>query len=124
MHDLDPYAFELPGIDEWLAGDDRVLAFRVTDDDGTGIDIDSADVSWALFERAYQSDPADAVLTDSDSGVEVVTDNRVDTTAGEWEVRLDGAATEELHGRYYQRPALEQSDGTEASWRGTIILTA
>ena len=123
-HDLTQTAFELADIEEWLAGDDRVLAFEVVDANGAGVDISNATVTWALFGREYQSDPADAVLDESDSGVEVVTDSRVDTSVGEFEVRVDGDATDGLWGEFYQRPNVEQSDGTEASWRGEVILTS
>jgi hypothetical protein len=56
--------------------------------------------------------------------VEIVTDNRVDSEAGEFELRLDPAATEDLWGVYYHRPEVEQSGGSTASWRGEVIVTA
>jgi hypothetical protein len=124
MHELSQFAFELPDIEEWLVGDDRTLAFQVVDGQGDPVDISGATVSWGLYDRIYQDDPADAVLDDSDSGVELVTDTRVDTTAGEWEVRVDGEATDGIYGRKYHRPRVEQPDGSEASWVGTAILTA
>jgi hypothetical protein len=124
MHELSTYAFELPSIDEWFAGDDRTLAFTVTDADGNAIDISNATVEWGLFEREYQDDAADAVLSGSDSGVELVTDNRVDSEAGEFEVRVSGEATEDLWGEFYHRPAVEQSDGTRSEWRGEATVTA
>jgi len=124
MHELTQFAFELPDIEEWLAGDSRTLAFTVVDADGNAVDVSGATFSWALFDRDYQTDAADAVIDGSSSGVEIVTDNRVDTTAGQWEVRLDPGATESLWGEYYQRPEIEQTDGSTASWRGDVILTA
>jgi len=124
MHDVSLYDFELPDITEWLAGDDRALAFKVTDGTGTGVDISDATVTWALFGREYQTDAADAVIDESDGGVEIVTDNRVDTSAGEFEVRIDGEATDDEWGEYWHRPVVEQSDGTEASWVGRVVLTA
>lgn len=123
-HDLTLYDFVLPTVDEWLAGDSRTLAFTVTDAAGDPVDISAATVSWALYERAYQDTPADAVLTGDDSGVELVTDNRVDTSAGEFEVRLDSDATADLWGGFYQRPTIEQVGGTVASWRGEVVVTA
>jgi len=96
----------------------------VTDAAGDPVDVSDVTFTWGLWNRAYQDDPADAVLTGDDSGVEIVTDDRVDTTAGEWEVRFDPAATEGLYGEYYQRPEVEQSDGSTASWAGEVILTA
>ena len=124
MHELSLYAFELPSIDEWFAGDDRTLAFTVTDADGNGIDISGATVEWALFDREYQDDPADAVISGADADVELVTDNRVDTSVGEFEVRVDGDATADLWGEYYHRPAVGQADDTRSEWRGDAILTA
>jgi hypothetical protein len=123
-HQLTQYDFELPDVDDWLAGDDRVLAFQVVDADGNGVDISGATVEWELFGRDYETDAADAVISGADSDVELVTDNRVDTSVGEWEVRIDGSATADLWGRYWQRPRVTQSDGTEASWRGEVVLTA
>ena len=124
MHETSIYDFELPDIDERLSGDDLELAFRVTDADGNGVDISDATVSWGMWERPYEDDSADAILSDADSGVETVTDSRVDTQNGEWEVRIDGEATDDIWGEYWHRPRVEQSDGTEASWRGRIELTA
>jgi len=123
-HQLERYAFQLPEVEEWLAGDSRILAFQVVNDNGDGVDISNAAVSWALFQRSYKSDPADAVLSDSDSDIKIVTDNRVDTSIGEFEVRLDPAATEDLYGEYYQRPEVVDADGNTASWRGTVTITA
>lgn len=124
VHDLTRYAFELPDIEEYLAGDDRTLAFQVVDSDGNGVDISGATVEWRLFRRAYETGDSAAILTGDDADVELVTDNRVDTSVGEWEVRIDGEATADEWGEYYHRPRVVQSDGTEASWIGELILTA
>lgn len=124
MHDLELYDFELPTIEDALAGDSRTLAFQVVDADGNGVDITAATVSWALFEREYQSDASDAVIDESDSEVSVVTDDGVDPTLGEFEVRLDPGATDALWGEFYHRPKVTQADGSVVSWRGELILTA
>jgi len=124
MHDLELYDFELPRIEDALAGDSRTLAFQVVDADGNGVDITPATVAWALFEREYQSDASDAVIDESDSAVSVVTDDGVDPTLGEFEVRLDPGATDALWGEFYHRPILDQADGSSVSWRGPLILTA
>jgi nitrogen fixation protein FixH len=123
-HQLSQFDFELPAIEEWLSGDDRALAFQVVDADGDGVDISNATVEWRLFERPYHDEAADAVLTGSDSGVELVTDSRVDSTIGQWEVRVDADATEDLWGEYWHRPRVTQMDESTASWRGRIELTA
>ena len=124
MHDLDLHAYELPAVEEWLAGDDRTLAFVVSDADGDPVDISDATVEWALYRRAYQDDPADAVLSGDADGVELVTDDRVDSEAGQFEVRVDGDASRTLDGEYWHRPAVTQSDDTRASWRGRVVVTA
>jgi hypothetical protein len=124
MHELNIYDFELPRIEDALAGDSRTLAFQVVDADGDGVPISAATISWALFEREYQSDPADAVLAESDADVTVITSGGVDPTIGEFEVQLSPAATESVWGEYYHRPEVDQDDGTSVSWRGPIVLTA
>lgn len=123
-HQLSTYVSELPTVEDWLAGDDRTLAFQVVDEDGNGVDITAATVHWELFERPYESDPSEAIIAGSDSDVELVTDSRVDAGNGEWEVRIEGGATDGEWGVYTQRPRVEQTDGTEASWLGEVILTA
>lgn len=122
-HQLSQYDFELPAIDEWLSGDNRTLAFTVVGADGNGVDISASTVEWRLFSRPYHDDAADAVLDGSDAGVELVTDDRVDTTIGEWEVRVSSTATEGLWGGYWHRPIVTQLDGSRASWRGRVEIT-
>jgi len=123
-HDLSLYDFQLPAVEDWLAGDSRTLAFVVQDSDGNTVDISDATVTWMLADRPYQTDPADAVLSGGDTGVEVVTDSRVDSTAGEFEVRVAPDATVDLWGVFHQRPEVEQADGSVASWLGQIVLSA
>lgn len=123
-HELQQYDFELPAIEGFLSGDNRTLAFEVVDDQGAVVDISNATVGWELYDRPYEDDPADAVLTGSDSTVQLVTDNRVDTTQGEWQVRLDRDATIDRWGSYTHRPYVEQPDGSRATWIGDLVLTA
>jgi len=124
MHELSQYDFELPDIEEWLSGDDRALVFQVVNADGVGVDISNATVQWRLFERPYHDTAAEAVLSGDDAGVELVTDDRVDSEDGEWEVRVDADATSDLWGKYWHRPRVTQSDESTASWRGRVELTA
>ncbi len=123
MNDLDWSAFELETIEDFFAGDSRQLSFQVVDSAGNAVDITGATVEWALYEREYMDDPADAILTGDDASVELVTDNRVDSENGQWEVRLDPAATEDMWGEYYHRPVVTDQEGNRASWRGEIVLT-
>lgn len=123
-HELTQYVAELPTVEDWISGDDRTLAFQVVDANGDAVDISNATVEWELYVRAYEDDPANAVVTGSDSGVELVTDNRVDTSNGEWEVRIDGSVTADEWGEYHQRALVTQSDGTTATWRGRVVIGA
>jgi len=124
VHELSQYIAMLPDVENWLAGDDRVLAFQVVDSNGGGVDISTATVAWDLFERPYQTDPAEAVASGTDNDVTLITDSRVDSTAGRFEVRVDGSVTADEWGRYTQRPSVEQSDGTVASWIGAVVISA
>jgi hypothetical protein len=125
MHDLTIYDYDLPAIEDFLSGDSRTLAFTVVDASGDPVDISNASVSWSLHERAYQDASDSTVLDGSDSGVELVTDSRVDTTAGEWEVRIDPSATDDgIYGQYWHRPVVEQQGGSTATWRGKLIITS
>lgn len=124
VHDVSLYDFELPEVDDWIAGDDRVLAYTVTDADGNGVDISSATITWGLFDRAYETDSADAVLDETDGDVTIDTSGDVDPTAGEFEVVVDGSATADEWGEYYQRPSVESSAGEVSSWRGEVTLEA
>lgn len=123
-HDLKQHVFELPDTTEWLSGDNRTLAFAVADGNGNRVDISNATVTWSLHERPYESDVSTAVLSGQDSNVEVVTDNRVNTDEGDFEVRIGASATEDLWGEYYQRPKVTQPDESTASWRGEVVITA
>lgn len=123
-HDLSLYDFKLPSIEDWISGDDRTLAFQVTDDQSNGVDVSGATITWLLADREYVDDPADAVLTESDSGVSIDTSGSIDPTVGEFEVVVGGAATDELWGQYHHRPKVEAGDGTVSSWLGEIKLTA
>lgn len=123
-HDLSLYDFKLPSIEDWISGDDRTLAFQVTDDQSNGIDVSGATITWLLADREYVDDPADAVLTESDSGVSIDTSGSIDPTVGEFEVVVDGEATDDKWGRYYHRPRVEAGDGTVSSWLGEAIITA
>ena len=124
MNDLNIYAFALPTVDNWLSGDDRTFVLRVVDDDGNAVDISTATVTWALYLRPYNDDPTDAVLTGDDSSIEIVTDDRVDTTEGVFEVRIGGDATVDRWGQFWHRPRVEQADGSVATWRGEIVVEA
>ncbi len=124
MHELSMHVAELPDVDDWLSGDSRELAYQVVHANGDPIDISDASVSWALYRREYEDQPSDAVLSESDSGVEVITDSRVDSANGEFKVRVSASATEGLHGELYHRPEVEQQDGTTASWRGRVVIEA
>lgn len=123
-HDISIYEFELPDLDDWFAGDSHQIDFAVVED-GTAVDITNSTLEWRLFERAYETGDAAAVLTDSDSDVTIIdTAPLADPENGEWSVRLDGTATEDLYGDYYMRPVVDPQGFSRASWRGEVTVTA
>lgn len=122
MPHLDTSRFTLPDIDDWFSGDTRVIQFQV-ESAGTPVDLSGAEFEWRLYNVAYESGTADALLTDADTGVEIVSDQRVDIEGGEWEVRVDGDVTDDMWGEYWQRPVV-RNEGTEAQWRGRVVIEA
>lgn len=122
-HSLDPTRYYLNPVDDWLAGDSRRFEFTVTDSAGNTIDISNYSFEWYLLDNDYDPD-ADAVYDDSNAGIEIVTDSRVDTTVGEFEVRIDEGVTSGEWGDYYQRVVVDPVDDTLQSWEGEVILAA
>jgi hypothetical protein len=122
MPDLAPDAATLPTIDGFPASDSRVLAFTVLLADGTPRDISDDTVEWYLLDKPY-TDIQSPLVSDSDPGVEVVTDSRVDTTAGEFEVRIDEGTLAGEWGSVYQRVRVDAIGETRQSWTGEVVLT-
>lgn len=122
MPDLAPDAATLPTIDGFPASDSRVLAFTVLLDDGTPRDISDDTVEWYVVEKPY-TDIQTAIVDDASAGVEVVTDSRVDTTAGEFEVRIDEGTLAGSWGSVYQRVRVDAPGETRQSWTGEVVLS-
>lgn len=121
--DLSPDGFRLDPVEDWVTGDSHTFAFTVTLEDGSAKDISNDSLKWALLERAYD-DRSDAIVTESDSGVEIVTSGTVDPTAGEFEVRVDEDTVTDVWGRLSQRVAVDPIDDSQQTWIGEVLLTS
>jgi len=106
-------------IEDWVAGDSHRIAFTVTQD-GTPRDITDDEISWRLSRRPYQR--TDTVLDDSAAGIEVVTDTRVDTTNGEFEVRIDEGVTSDNWGEYWATVVVDPPGDSKQSWLGAVAI--
>lgn len=120
--DLHADGTQLDAVEDWIAGDSHTFAFTVTLSDGSAKDISEDTIEWELLERAYHS-REDAVVTDGDTDVEVVTSGTVDPTAGEFEVRVAEDVTSEDWGRYVQRVTVDPLGDSRQSWIGEILLS-
>jgi hypothetical protein len=123
QQDLNADRATLPTIDGFPASDARRLEYTVLLSDGTPRDISNDTPEWYLLGKPYDND-ADALVSDSDPDVEIVTDSRVDTTAGVFEVRIDPDALAGEWGPRYQRIRIDAPGDTRLTWEGEIILTA
>lgn len=80
---------------ELFAGDDFILEFTVTDEDGTALNITGASISWVVW------DGSTAVLTKTTaSGISIT-----DAAAGEFRVTLAPADTYTLEPKAYAHGA-------------------
>lgn len=124
MATLNADRFELEDVETLPASDDRRLSFTVQDGDGEAVDLSEATVEWYLMDRAWDVDADDALLTGESDGVSIATDTVVDPEAGEFRVDIDGEATADLAGEYWQFPRVVQSGPTTSTWRGAVLVEA
>jgi len=122
MTDLRADRATLATIEGFPNRDSRRLEFTVLLSDGTPKDISEDTPEWYLLGKPYHDD-SEAIIDDSDPGVEIVTDTRIDTAAGEFEVRIDPETLVGEWGPVTQRVRLSAGGGTTISWRGRIVLT-
>lgn len=123
MTDLNADVATIPEIDGFPASDSRRLEFTVLLADGSPRDISNDSVEWYLLDKPYDPD-ADAIVDGTSTGVEIVTDSRVDTTNGEFQIRIGADTLAEEWGPVVQRVRIDAPGDTELSWRGDVILLA
>lgn len=111
---------ELPR-EHTVAGDSHRFECTVLDD-GEPMGIETAELSWHLFERGYDRDPDDAVLSDGDASVTIDTDPITDPSKGEFQVRVEEGATDGLSGMFHQRFVVDPPDATKATWVGKVVV--
>jgi len=116
MSDIHPH-------DHYLHGESATWEFTIQQD-GSEYDIGSADVSWYLLPVGA-SDPADAVLSDADSGVSLsVTDPDGDGASEMVTLSIAQGVTDGLGGYYTQLLVLDDSGAGLAKWAGPFPIDA
>lgn len=107
----------IPDAEPVRVGDAVELPFELTDEEtGDAIDLSTGTIEWSLRRDVGYS----AAVTLADSDVSII--NR-DNPNGEFSVKLDTGATEELEvGTYRERVTFTDSAGNETTWIGELPL--
>jgi hypothetical protein len=118
--ELSPSRNELSVVDGWPQADSRQFSFVVTQD-GSPKDISNDEIEWYLLTEPYDN-LADAVLSPSNSRVEIRTSAVVDPTAGEFRVDIAEAEDSDLWGEYTQVVVVDPPGDSRQSWRGPVVI--
>jgi hypothetical protein len=114
MSDIQPH-------DHYLAGESEAWEFDIQKD-GSDYDVSSATVAWYLLPLG-SSDPADAVLSDSDAGVTLaVSDADSDGTSERVTLEIDQGVTDDLDGYYTQLLVVDDSGPGLAKFAGDFPI--
>ena len=121
--ELNPTRFELEPIDGWPAGDSRTLEFTVVvDDNATPKDISQDDIRWFLLDKPYRS-ATESTLGPNSDGVDIITDQLVDPTAGEFRVDIAADATDGEWGDYWQLVVVDPPGDSQQTWQGRVLVS-
>jgi len=116
MSDIHPH-------DHYLHGESATWEFTIQQD-GSDYDVGAANLSWYLLPVGV-SDPADAVLSDADSGVSLsVTDSDGDGASEVVTLSIAQGVTDGLDGYYTQLLILDDSGAGLAKWAGPFPIEA
>ncbi|AFH22056.1 hypothetical protein OSG_eHP15_00130 [environmental Halophage eHP-15] len=109
-------SIDIPTPSPIRRGDAVELPFKLVDSDDNVVDLNSGTLQWDLRKDTGY----DAVLTLSDSDVSIT--NR-DNPNGEFTVKLETGATEELDaGIYRERVVFTDGGGNETTWVGELNI--
>lgn len=107
-------------VEHWPSGDTRIFPFVVPDEDSDieeeRKNITAADIKWKLEDPIT----GDTVLSETDSGVDV---NITNASEGEFEVKVDKSATENLADTYREIIRITDSAGNRSSWAGRVKIS-
>jgi len=100
---------------EWFSGDDYLIEFTVTDEDGAAVDLTNASATWSMARRNTSS----ALLTKTlGSGINVT-----DAVNGVLQVSLDAADGASFEGDYYHELEVTLSGGAKRTVAyGTVTV--
>ena len=97
--------------------DTKLLPFTIVEDDtGDPVSLDGATITWELRKRT----PYEAAITLDDAGVSIT---ERDNDAGEFTVRIEQNATEDLEfATYRERLRIVDGDGNQTTWIGEVPI--
>jgi len=97
--------------------DTKLLPFRIIDDDTESpINLSDATITWELRKRT----PYDAAITLEDAGVSI---SERDNAAGEFTIRVEQNATEDLEfATYRERLRIVDNEGNQTTWIGEVPI--
>ena len=97
--------------------DTKLLPFTIVEDDsGEPVSLSGATITWELRKRT----PYDAAITLDDEGVSIT---ERDNAAGEFTIRIEQNATEDLEfATYRERLRIVDNEGNQTTWIGEVPI--
>ena len=97
--------------------DTKLLPFTIVEDDsGEPVELSGATITWELRKRT----PYDAAITLDDEGVSIT---ERDNAAGEFTIRIEQNATEDLEfTTYRERLRIVDNEGNQTTWIGEVPI--
>ena len=97
--------------------DTKLLPFSIVDNDtGSPVILSDATITWELRKRT----PYDAAITLDDAGVSII---ERDNAAGEFTIRIEQNATEDLEfTTYRERLRIVDNEGNQTTWIGEVPI--
>ena len=97
--------------------DTKLLPFTIVEDDsGEPVELSGATITWELRKRT----PYDAAITLDDEGVSIT---ERDNAAGEFTIRIEQNATEDLEfATYRERLRIVDNEGNQTTWIGEVPI--
>ena len=97
--------------------DTKLLPFTIVEDDtGEPVSLSGATITWELRKRT----PYNAAITLDDAGVSIT---ERDDDAGEFTIRIEQNATEDLEfTTYRERLRIVDNEGNQTTWIGEVPI--
>jgi len=108
-------------VDDWFANDSKRITFTVTQN-GSARDISDDEITWGLYEDAYDFDTQTPVLDDTDGTVEIIRDPQFDPLNGKFQVRVEEGTLTDSWGDFWQFVVVDPPAESRQSWRGSVWI--